>query len=77
MANKFSIRKGIEFNISTKRRIFRNYFFDSIFTLILKSPGNINLIYKSISVTLSFKREIIISLGKLKFDFTISVLTIC
>lgn len=75
LANSFSVSKGIEFDIPTKKDGFlATNSLTAFFTVLAKSSGHINTKDKAISVTSSFKSEISDFVGKLKFDSTITVL---
>jgi HAD superfamily hydrolase (TIGR01484 family) len=75
LANSFSVSKGIEFDIPTKKDGFlATNSLTAFFTVLAKSSGHINSKNKAITITSSFKSEINNFVNKLKFDTAITVL---
>ncbi|HEY5592595.1 MAG TPA: HAD-IIB family hydrolase [Paludibacter sp.] len=75
LANSFSVSKGIEFDIPTKKDGFlATNSLTAFFTVFAKSSGHIISLDKAITVTSSFNTEINDFATKLKFDSAITVL---
>ena len=75
LANSFSVSKGIEFDVPTKKDGFlATNSLTAFFTVIAKSAGYLNVENNSISVTQSYKNEISDFTSKLTFDSTTTVL---
>lgn len=75
MANSFSVSKGIEFDIPTRKDGFlATNSLTSFFAVLTKASGYIAPKDKAISVTSIFKREIDDFVTKLNFDCAITVL---
>jgi len=75
LANSFTVSKGIEFEIPTKKDGFlATNSLIAFFTILAKSSGHINSKDNAISVTTSFKSEISDFVDKLNLNSTITVL---
>lgn len=75
LANSYSVSKGIEYDIPTRKDGFlATNSLTAFFTILAKASGCINSKEKAIAVTSSFKSEIKDFVEKLKFDSTITVL---
>lgn len=75
LANSFSVSKGIEYDIPTKKDGFlATNSLTAFFSVFAKSSGQISIEVKDIEVTSAFKYEVSDFVKKLNFDSTIIVL---
>lgn len=75
LANSYSVSKGIEFDIPTKKDGFlATNSLTAFFTILGKSSGLLNTDDKSVAVSPSFKNEIVNFVERLNIDSTITVL---
>src|ERR1035437_3170698 len=75
LANSFSVSKGIEYDIPTKKDGFlATNSLTAFFSVFAKSSGQISIEGKDIEVTSAFKSEVSDFVKKLRFDSTIIVL---
>jgi HAD superfamily hydrolase (TIGR01484 family) len=75
LANSFSVSKGIEYDIPTKKDGFlATNSLTGLFTVLAKSSGQINNSVNDIQISESFRIEVKDFVNELKFDSTITVL---
>ena len=75
LANSYSVSRGIEFEIPTKKDGFlATNSLTAFFTVLAKAAGILNLSDVRLDITTSFKKDISSFVEKLNYDSTITVL---